>query len=99
MAGSVIFQITVKECHNEDAQCAFVVDKILEIASDGSAAKCSFGNIAILYRRQVKFILFKSLVYMKLLVGYGLTNYWLILHTTGVWESVPNSLPWQENSI
>ncbi|XP_062163187.1 ATP-dependent DNA helicase SRS2-like protein At4g25120 [Alnus glutinosa] len=46
-------KITIKECHNEDAQCAFVVDKILETASNGSAASCSFGNIAILYRRQV----------------------------------------------
>ncbi|KAJ6808204.1 ATP-dependent DNA helicase SRS2-like protein isoform X1 [Iris pallida] len=42
-------KITVKECHNEDAQCSFVVDKIIEITS----AKCSFGNVAILYRRQV----------------------------------------------
>ncbi|KAK6117841.1 hypothetical protein DH2020_048413 [Rehmannia glutinosa] len=46
-------KITIKECCNEDAQCAFVVDKILEIASDGSSAKCSYGNIAVLYRRQV----------------------------------------------
>ncbi|KAM3682876.1 hypothetical protein ACB098_12G104400 [Castanea mollissima] len=46
-------KIIIKECHNESAQCAFVVDKILETASNGSAAKCSYGNIAILYRRQV----------------------------------------------
>ncbi|XP_071934339.1 ATP-dependent DNA helicase SRS2-like protein At4g25120 isoform X2 [Coffea arabica] len=46
-------KITVKECSNENSQCAFVVDKILEITSDGSAAKCNFGNIAVLYRRQV----------------------------------------------
>ncbi|RWW67188.1 hypothetical protein BHE74_00025378, partial [Ensete ventricosum] len=46
-------QIIVKECHNEEAQCAFVVDKILEITSDGQNADCSFGNVAILYRRQV----------------------------------------------
>ncbi|KAK6926254.1 UvrD-like helicase, ATP-binding domain [Dillenia turbinata] len=46
-------KIIVKECHNEDAQCAFVVDKILEMTSDNSPSKCSFGNIAILYRRQV----------------------------------------------
>ena len=45
----------IKECHNEDAQCAFVVDKILEATSNQSDVKCSFGNIAILYRRQVKF--------------------------------------------
>ncbi|KAL0403024.1 UNVERIFIED_CONTAM: ATP-dependent DNA helicase SRS2-like protein [Sesamum radiatum] len=46
-------KITIKECCNEEAQCAFVVDKILEITSDGSSAKCSYGNIAVLYRRQV----------------------------------------------
>ncbi|XP_010246078.1 PREDICTED: ATP-dependent DNA helicase SRS2-like protein At4g25120 isoform X2 [Nelumbo nucifera] len=46
-------KVIVKECHNEDAQCAFVVDKIMEIVSNGSDAKCSFGSIAILYRRQV----------------------------------------------
>ncbi|KAG6426773.1 hypothetical protein SASPL_111007 [Salvia splendens] len=46
-------QITIKECCNEEAQCAFVVDKILEARSDGSSAKCSYGNIAVLYRRQV----------------------------------------------
>lgn len=46
-------KITVKECHNEDAQCSFVVDKIIETTSDCSVAKCSFGNVAILYRRQV----------------------------------------------
>ncbi|KAK7840511.1 atp-dependent dna helicase srs2-like protein [Quercus suber] len=46
-------KIIIKECHNESTQCAFVVDKILETASNGSAANCSYGNIAILYRRQV----------------------------------------------
>ncbi|KAK9993881.1 hypothetical protein SO802_023584 [Lithocarpus litseifolius] len=46
-------KIIIKECHNESAQCAFIVDKILETASNGSAANCSYGNIAILYRRQV----------------------------------------------
>ncbi|XP_026661928.2 ATP-dependent DNA helicase SRS2-like protein At4g25120 [Phoenix dactylifera] len=46
-------KITVKECYNEDAQCAFVVDKILEITSDDSAANSSFGNVAVLYRRQI----------------------------------------------
>ncbi|XP_065034700.1 ATP-dependent DNA helicase SRS2-like protein At4g25120 isoform X1 [Musa acuminata AAA Group] len=46
-------KIIVMECHNEEAQCAFVADKILEIASDGQNADCSFGNVAILYRRQV----------------------------------------------
>lgn len=46
----------MKECHNEDAQCAFVVDKILEFSSNHSAANCSYGNIAVLYRRQVMFL-------------------------------------------
>ncbi|KAK7268670.1 hypothetical protein RIF29_21376 [Crotalaria pallida] len=46
-------KIVLKECHNEDGQCAFVVDKILEISSSYSAADCSYGNIAILYRRQI----------------------------------------------
>ncbi|XP_043723434.1 ATP-dependent DNA helicase SRS2-like protein At4g25120 isoform X2 [Telopea speciosissima] len=53
-------KIIVKECHNEDAQCAFVVDKILEATSDVSDAKCSFGSIAILYRRQVSGKLFQT---------------------------------------
>lgn len=59
------------ECHNEEAQCAFVADKILEIASDGQNADCSFGNVAILYRRQVsicvtlhlKFVPFNCICY------------------------------------
>ncbi|XP_030530157.1 ATP-dependent DNA helicase SRS2-like protein At4g25120 isoform X3 [Rhodamnia argentea] len=46
-------KITVKECRNEDAQCTFVIDKILEAMSGGSTANCSYGDIAILYRRQV----------------------------------------------
>ncbi|XP_042408624.1 ATP-dependent DNA helicase SRS2-like protein At4g25120 isoform X1 [Zingiber officinale] len=46
-------KVTIKECHNEDAQCAFVIDKILEMASHDSNADVSFGNVAILYRRQV----------------------------------------------
>lgn len=45
-------KITVKDCHNEDAQCAFVVDKILEATSNCPAAGSSFGEIAILYRRR-----------------------------------------------
>lgn len=47
-----IIQITIKERHTEDAQCAFVIDKILEITSDCSVDKCS-SNVAILYRRQI----------------------------------------------
>nr|XP_043616091.1 ATP-dependent DNA helicase SRS2-like protein At4g25120 [Erigeron canadensis] len=46
-------KITVKECYNEDAQCSFVVDKILELTSLSSSVKGTFGEIAILYRRQV----------------------------------------------
>ncbi|XP_019441073.1 PREDICTED: ATP-dependent DNA helicase SRS2-like protein At4g25120 [Lupinus angustifolius] len=46
-------KIVLKECHNEDGQCSFIVDKILEISSNYAAAECSYGNIAILYRRQV----------------------------------------------
>ncbi|XP_029128591.1 ATP-dependent DNA helicase SRS2-like protein At4g25120 isoform X3 [Cajanus cajan] len=46
-------KIVMKECHNEDAQCAFIVDKILEISSNHSAANSCYGNIAILYRRQI----------------------------------------------
>ncbi|KAL6656560.1 hypothetical protein ACP70R_004340 [Stipagrostis hirtigluma subsp. patula] len=45
-------KITVKECHSEDSQCAFVIDKIIETTSS-SAVGCNFGNIAVLYRRQV----------------------------------------------
>ncbi|XP_061337521.1 ATP-dependent DNA helicase SRS2-like protein At4g25120 [Gastrolobium bilobum] len=46
-------KIVIKECHNEDAQCAFVVDNIIEISSNHSATDCCYGNIAILYRRQI----------------------------------------------
>lgn len=53
-----VYQITVKECCNEDAQCAFVVDKILEARSDVSSARSSYGSFAVLYRRQVKLIPF-----------------------------------------
>ncbi|XP_059666899.1 ATP-dependent DNA helicase SRS2-like protein At4g25120 [Cornus florida] len=53
-------KIIVKECYNQDAQCGFVVDKILEFTSEGSSAKCSFGNIAVLYRRQVSGKVFQT---------------------------------------
>ncbi|XP_011084763.1 ATP-dependent DNA helicase SRS2-like protein At4g25120 [Sesamum indicum] len=53
-------KITIKECCNEEAQCAFVVDKILEITSDGSSGKCSYGGIAVLYRRQATGKIFQS---------------------------------------
>ncbi|KAK3127095.1 hypothetical protein QOZ80_7AG0568260 [Eleusine coracana subsp. coracana] len=45
-------KITVKECHSEDSQCAFVIDKIIETTSS-SAECCNFGNVAVLYRRQI----------------------------------------------
>ncbi|KAL6862165.1 hypothetical protein ACP4OV_016814 [Aristida adscensionis] len=45
-------KITVKECHSEDSQCAFVIDKIIETTSS-STDGCNFGNIAVLYRRQI----------------------------------------------
>ncbi|RXH94807.1 hypothetical protein DVH24_024491 [Malus domestica] len=53
-------KVIIKESHNEDAQCAFVVDKILETASKRSEAGCSYGNIAILYRRQVSGKVFQT---------------------------------------
>ncbi|KAK4380992.1 ATP-dependent DNA helicase SRS2-like protein [Sesamum angolense] len=42
----------ISQCTKRGTVC-FVGDKILEITSDGSSAKCSYGNIAVLYRRQV----------------------------------------------
>ncbi|KAM1020490.1 hypothetical protein ACFX14_041755 [Malus domestica] len=53
-------KVIIKESHNEDAQCAFVVDKILETASKRSEAGCFYGNIAILYRRQVSGKVFQT---------------------------------------
>ncbi|KAI3757750.1 hypothetical protein L6452_05293 [Arctium lappa] len=53
-------KIIVKECCNEDAQCAFVVDKILELTSSGSSVKGTFGEIAVLYRRQVSGKMFQT---------------------------------------
>ncbi|CAN1215883.1 ATP-dependent DNA helicase SRS2-like protein At4g25120 [Linum perenne] len=46
-------KVIIKECQNEESQCAFVVDKILETVSHSTTDKLSYGNIAILYRRQV----------------------------------------------
>ncbi|KAK4363511.1 hypothetical protein RND71_018752 [Anisodus tanguticus] len=57
---SVGSKITIKECCNEDAQCSFVVDKILEITSDGTTGKSSFGDIAVLFRRQVSGKIFQA---------------------------------------
>ncbi|CAL5086579.1 unnamed protein product [Urochloa decumbens] len=45
-------KITVKECHSEDSQCAFVIDKIIETTSSSAEGR-NFGNIAVLYRRQI----------------------------------------------
>lgn len=57
----------MKECHNEDVQCAYIVDKIFEITSDLSVDRSSFGSIAILYRRQVKLFIHDSqCLYMSL---------------------------------
>lgn len=53
-------KITIKECSNENSQCAYVVDKILEITSENSSTKSSYGNIAILYRRQVSGKIFQA---------------------------------------
>ncbi|CAI9091956.1 OLC1v1027080C1 [Oldenlandia corymbosa var. corymbosa] len=53
-------KITIKECSNENAQCAYVVDKILEITSEGSSTKYNFGSIAVLYRRQVTGKIFQT---------------------------------------
>ncbi|XP_050945735.1 ATP-dependent DNA helicase SRS2-like protein At4g25120 isoform X2 [Cucumis melo] len=52
-------KITIKECNNEDAQCAFVIDKIMESTSNCSASK-GFGSFAILYRRQVSGKIFQT---------------------------------------
>ncbi|KAK9102820.1 hypothetical protein Sjap_020074 [Stephania japonica] len=46
-------KITVKECHNEDSQCAFVIDILMGTMYEGLDVKCSYSNIAVLYRRQV----------------------------------------------
>ena len=46
----------VKECHSEDAQCAFVIEKIFKTASTISAAKVSYGNIAFFIGDRLKFL-------------------------------------------
>ncbi|KAH9321467.1 hypothetical protein KI387_016106, partial [Taxus chinensis] len=53
-------KIMIRECRNEDAQCAFVVDKILMETSENTRGEHSFANIAVLYRRQVSGKLFQS---------------------------------------
>ncbi|XP_022771466.1 ATP-dependent DNA helicase SRS2-like protein At4g25120 [Durio zibethinus] len=59
-ANSYGSKITIKECYNEDAQCAFVVDKILETAANSAVGTSSYGSIAILYRRQVSGKVFQT---------------------------------------
>eukprot|EP01018_Ginkgo_biloba_P005197 Gb_06420 [translate_table: standard] len=53
-------KIMVRECRNEDAQCAFVVDKILMSSSESTQGERSFASVAILYRRQVSGKLFQA---------------------------------------
>ncbi|KAJ0495375.1 putative DNA helicase [Helianthus annuus] len=53
-------KIIVKECCNEDVQCSFVVDKILELTSSGSSVKGTFGEIVVLYRRQMSGKMFQT---------------------------------------
>lgn len=87
-------QIVMKECHNEDAQCAFVVDKILEISSNHSSTNWSYGNIAVLYRRQVMFL--------DIIITMHKSNYpisdWVVFATSflpvsDIGESLPNGFP------
>ncbi|XP_022995240.1 ATP-dependent DNA helicase SRS2-like protein At4g25120 [Cucurbita maxima] len=52
-------KITIKECNNEAAQCAFVIDKIMESTSNCSASK-GFGSFAVLYRRQISGKVFQT---------------------------------------
>ncbi|CAM6107427.1 unnamed protein product [Calypogeia fissa] len=51
-------KIEVRECRNEPAQCALVADHIL--MSGTSSDGFSYGNIAVLYRRQVTGKLFQA---------------------------------------
>ncbi|CAA6669779.1 unnamed protein product [Spirodela intermedia] len=60
-AASFLIRNNIKRCQQKEVvtenssgcKCAFVIDKVLEMTSDISVSKCSFNNIAILYRRQV----------------------------------------------
>ncbi len=49
-------QIVVMECRTEAAQCAYVVDCILMNAVANTPQKPTYGNTAVLYRRQVLFL-------------------------------------------
>ncbi|KAJ7536016.1 hypothetical protein O6H91_12G053800 [Diphasiastrum complanatum] len=53
-------RIVLRECRNEDAQCAFVVDTIYTNVSSVTTDKPAFGEIAVLYRRQITGRLFQS---------------------------------------
>ncbi|KAI5076072.1 hypothetical protein GOP47_0008137 [Adiantum capillus-veneris] len=52
--------ISVKECRNDDAQCCFAIDTIIMSAQKLSPNKSSYGNFAILYRRQVTGRIFQT---------------------------------------
>jgi len=80
----------MKECHSEDAQCAFVVDKILEISSNHSADNCCFGNIAILYRRQVMFIGIITMYKSNYPISDRMVFPTAFLPVSGIGESLPN---------
>lgn len=81
----------MKECHNEDAQCAFIVDKISEILSNHSTDNLSYGNIAILYRRRVMFLDTITIMTMyKSIAPYLLNGLCFFLPITGIRESLPN---------
>lgn len=66
----------MKECHNEDAQCAFIVDKISEILSNHSTDNLSYGNIAILYRRRVMFL--DTITIMTMYKSIAPYLYWMV---------------------
>jgi len=53
-------RIVVMECRTEAAQCAYVVDCILMNAVANTPQKPTYGNTAVLYRRQVTGRLFQS---------------------------------------
>lgn len=80
----------MKECHHEDAQCAFVVDKILEISSNHSVAKCSYGNIAILYRRQVIFLDIITMYKRNYPISDQIVFVSSFLPVSDIGESLPN---------
>lgn len=86
----------MKECHSEDSQCAFVIDKIIETTSSSSDG-CNFGNIAVLYRRQVESFSWSILISEYILVMLASCD--LIFSYIDNWKSVPSGLPQQKNSL